>query len=1010
MITPSRIMSASGAADYYTKDNFYTSSEEAEPHTSWFGKGAEELGLSGTVTKEALQAVLEGLLPDGTSLAEKGQHRPGFELAFSPPKSVSLLALVGGDKRLIELHREAVRHTLTWAEKQLAQTRIEVASTTIKVKTGNLLMALVEHDTNRNHEPDLHTHVPIANATRGPDGKWRTLHNDLLWQRMTLLSSLYNAYMRFRLPGLGYETAPHGKHGSFEIVGIPRAVIEAFSTRSKEINEAYGRLAHQTPQTKDALALKTRRHKPALVDREAVAARWQEQATRLGVDFGALVRAAETRSSPGQSLWDGMTTGRIGLADRIGAVLRFILEQIEAKSGGRHRPGNPPPEKSPDPFVPETPGDLEPGELTAAHAVASAIRHLSQREVAWDEHDLYKSALDLHLPISVADVEKRISQLQAAGLLLRGRRQHAHMLMTPDALATENRILEKLREAEGQSQAVLPAREASARLQAAAQASLGNNLNPGQEAAGRLIVSSSDRYVGVQGVAGSGKTAMLKAAAVVLKAEGHAVLGLGHQNRLVHMLERETGIDSRTIRSFIAEHRGILDGTLAPAELAARQAAFKGAFLLVDEASMISNSDKLKLMQIADALGLQRMAFVGDKKQIGAIDAGKPFEVQQAAGLPTARMNQNLRQRSQRMKTAAKAAYEGRISETVRMLQPYMREDGNPAGAAAQAWLALPPEERAQTALYASGREARAMINTVVQQGLRDEGVLKGPGLNLTVLERLPLSLEQERILQTYKPGQRIEFARRSPTAGIKAGTWGTITEVDQEKARVTFRTDSGEARRFFPQALALNRTRETLRLYEAKSLTVYRGDQIRWTTNDKERGLLNADIASITGIGSEGVLVETATRQQVLLPLNDPMLKRLDLAYALNAHMAQGLTSEKGIVVMDSRERYLSNQRLFLVTITRTRDDPLLFVDSVEKLSRRLMDNTGDKTSSLEVLGKLATDAPGSLQAIGQPPPTPLAPPGRNQADRTALLARQAPSPAPGLEGGLKRDPNIEI
>lgn len=1006
MITPSRIASAAGAADYYTKDNFYTSAAEAEPHTAWAGKGAEALGLSGPVTRDDLQAVLEGRLPDGTNLAEKGQHRPGFELAFSPPKSVSLLALVGGDKRLLELHREAVRHTLAWAEKNLAQTRIDVAGTTVKVKTDNLLMALVEHDTNRNHEPDLHTHVPIANATRGPDGKWRTLHNDLLWKRMTLLSSLYNAYMRSRLPGLGYQTVPHGKHGSFEIKGISRAVIEAYSTRSREINEAYEGLAHQTPQTKDAMALKTRRRKPALVNRDALKARWQEQAAQLGIDFKAVVRAAEKASSPGQTLWDRMTAGMTGLADRIGAVLGFILEQIEGQPGQ----GGTTAETRRDPLVPEKPGDLAPAELAAAHAVASAIRHLSQREAAWSEHDLSKAALDLHLPISVEDVAKRISQLQAAGLLLRGRRQHAEMLTTPEALDTENRILDRLREARGQSRAVLPARDAAVRLQAAAKDSLGNRLNPGQEDAGRLILSSTDRYLGVQGVAGSGKTASLKAVAEVLKAEGHAVLGLGHQNRLIRMLERETGIASQTIRSFIAEHRAVLEGTLDPAELAARQAAYKGTFLLVDEASTVSNSDKLKLMQIADALGVQRMAFVGDKKQIGAVDAGKPFEVQQAAGLPTAQMSQNLRQRSETLKEAAKAAYEGRISHTLHLLQPYMQEEGNPARAAAEAWLALPPDEQVKTALYASGRENRAIINGIVQQGLREAGTLKGEPLMLTALERLPLTLEQERLAQTYNPGQRIEFARSLRAAGIKAGTWGTVARVDQQKGQVTFRTDSGEAGRFSPHDLAVNRTRETLRLYEAKNLQIHEGDQIRWTTNDKERGLLNADLARIARINSDGVLVETATRQQVLLPLDDPMLRRLDLAYALNAHMAQGLTSEKGIVVMDSRERYLSNQRLFLVTITRTRDDPLLFVDSVDKLSRRLIDNTGDKSSSLEVLGKITPGARDMPQAAGEQAAMPLAPLRQNPVHPLVPPLKQAPSPAPGLAGGPKRTPELDI
>ena len=87
-------------------------------------------------------------------------------------------------------------------------------------------------------------------------------------------------------------------------------------------------------------------------------------------------------------------------------------------------------------------------------------------------------------------------------------------------------------------------------------------------------------------------------------------------------------------------------------------------------------------------------------------------------------------------------------------------------------------------------------------------------------------------------------------------------------------------------------------------------------------------------------------------------MLKRLDLAYALNAHMAQGLTSDRGIAVMDSRERNLANQQAFLVTVTRLRDGLTLVADDTEKLGRAIKANTGEKTSALEVTERLKTAA----------------------------------------------------
>ena len=100
-------------------------------------------------------------------------------------------------------------------------------------------------------------------------------------------------------------------------------------------------------------------------------------------------------------------------------------------------------------------------------------------------------------------------------------------------------------------------------------------------------------------------------------------------------------------------------------------------------------------------------------------------------------------------------------------------------------------------------------------------------------------------------------------------------------------------------------------------------------------------------------------------LKRDDPMLERLDLAYALNAHMAQGLTSDRGIAVMDSRERNLANEQTFLVTITRLRDGLTLFVDNAPRLQLAIERNSGVKSSALETTGELqAAAARGTAKA----------------------------------------------
>jgi len=136
------------------------------------------------------------------------------------------------------------------------------------------------------------------------------------------------------------------------------------------------------------------------------------------------------------------------------------------------------------------------------------------------------------------------------------------------------------------------------------------------------------------------------------------------------------------------------------------------------------------------------------------------------------------------------------------------------------------------------------------------------------------------------------------------------------------------------------------------RALNLHGGDQIRWGDNDRARGLFNATIARLVSWDHQGVTVEAANGMRHMLVHADPMLGKIDLAYALNAHMAQGVTSEHGIAVMDSRETRLANLRLALVTATRVRDSFKVVADDPARLLRQLEANKGDKTSALETIG----------------------------------------------------------
>lgn len=156
MMSIAQVRSAGSAGNYYTdKDNYYVLGSMGE---RWAGRGAEQLGLQGSVDKDVFTRLLEGKLPDGADLSRmqdgSNKHRPGYDLTFSAPKSVSVMAMLGGDKRLIDAHNQAVDFAVRQVE-ALASTRVMTDGQSETVLTGNLVMALFNHDTSRDQEAAL---------------------------------------------------------------------------------------------------------------------------------------------------------------------------------------------------------------------------------------------------------------------------------------------------------------------------------------------------------------------------------------------------------------------------------------------------------------------------------------------------------------------------------------------------------------------------------------------------------------------------------------------------------------------------------------------------------------------------------------------------------------------------------------------------------------------------------------------------------------------------------------
>jgi len=939
MLSVAAVRSASGAANYFAKDDYYTAEGSSEV-TAWSGEGAETLGLSAEVTKDAFEGVLNGVLPSGEAVAQVENRRSGVDLTFSMPKSASVMAYVAGDKRVLAANMAAVQKTMAWVEKNLAEGRKDIEGRKVPVQTGNLVYALFQHDTSRALDPQGHVHAVIANLTRMPDGKWQALHADKIWSRNSVIGSIYHAHLRGELEKLGYQIDLKGKHGTFEISGVPKSVVGEFSQRREDILERATRLGITSPEGLREITKRSRDPKLNVEERNALKDSWIDRAKGLGFDGKHLIAAAEARAGLSQS---------DSPLERGYRAITAAIEATGARLAGFLRPH--------DPLVDHglARAVRSPAEARAQLAVASAVRILSEREAAWPAHHLAKTALDLGLKgVTIEGIERRIDRLVSNRQLIPGVATAADktgvMVTTAEALRTEERILAAVEAGKGEAGTIVPADSAVARLQDAAE----RPLNPGQLAAATMILSSSDRTVIVQGVAGAGKSTMLQAVARVADAEGRAITGLAFQNKMVADLRDGAGIEARTIASFVLAHERFI-GEREGAAYAAARDRLAGSLLVVDETSMVSSEDMLKLHEISAALEVDKLVLVGDRQQLSSIDAGKAFAMIQAGGGTMARMDENIRQRTDSLRTVAALANIGKAGAALEVLGARVVESSDPAAEAARMWLALPQSERDITAVFASGRDARAVINTAILQGLVAEGSVRGEAIHLTVQERVNTAREELRYASTYQPGQTLEVLRGGAReVGLPAGRYDVVKVHDNGRVEIA---EGRRKLRFDPQKLSPTEQRDRLQLSERKHLELHEGDRIRWTANDKERGLLNAALARVVAIDAAGVTVEAADKSRHTLDLGDPMLSRLDLAYSLNMHMAQGITTDKAITVMSAQERNLSNQRLFNVGVTRVRDELTMVVDDKEKLARQLDMNPGNKTSALETLGRLDVD-----------------------------------------------------
>ena len=579
------------AGSYYVErlPNYYLDS--GEPRGVWFGEGARQLGVTGEVDDDAFLAVMAGMDPQRPD-RDLGRHYDeksvrGFDVTALAPKSVSVLWALGdaGVRRdVTDAHDFAVCELAVWVEKH-AHTRYRVGGEVAVVDAEGIVAGAFRQHTSRALDPQLHTHLVIANRVMSPDGRWLALDARLIKRDQQTLSAVYHASLRAELSRRLGVRWKQPEHGIAEIADVPETLLTEFSTRTaavaRRIDEKLDRFVETmvrepTPRERWQLEREavtdSRPAKAHGVDAQSLHAQWAEQTRALGLDPPDVVANAT-----------GMVVGRMGI-DR--STVASMIDQAIAN-------------------LSEKQSSWRPSEILRelAAVVPTDIAIPAARLVPWlntvTDHVVATSCVDVSKPIVPDAMLRKDGRPITESVIDRA-------LTTQAILDQETALIDWADHRLTDDGVDCP--EAVVRSSRA--------LNAAQANAAAAVAGTADLVL-IAGLAGTGKTTALAPAVAQLRADGRSVFGVAPSATAAEVLSDETGLAADTLDKLLIEHR-------LRRPPGRRFDLPVGTTVIVDEAGMMPTVKLAELAELADLKGW-RIALVGDPLQFSAVGRGAMF-------------------------------------------------------------------------------------------------------------------------------------------------------------------------------------------------------------------------------------------------------------------------------------------------------------------------------------------------------------------------------------------------
>lgn len=947
MLTFGMISDSGGAAKYFeSTDDYYT---QKGHKGEWSGKAAKKLGLEGEVKSSVFKDLLDGYLPStgeklrGSKRADT-KDRKGIDFTFNAPKSISIQALLNGDERVLVAHDMAVKTALLELEK-LSISRKKKNYITSFEKTENLAIASFRHELSREQDPHVHTHNVVMNLTMRSDGEWRALSNEKMLENTKLLGALYKNELAQNIQKLGYSLR-ETKTG-WELEHVSDEAIKLFSKRSNQIEKTLNELGEDrssvTGKEKQLITIKTRKKKKE-TNRLTLHKNWAEEANQAGVSykletpingfvFSQYGREEKTlASSYGNSVsWEKGFTERQESAyssvmfavDHIGERQGIIEKKELLATAYEHG------------VVSNTTSEIdnalsqalkngvihaEPKLYQTAQSLGKYEKDGSFKEGSLNERVTFTSWVALVKTEGYDDdsAKKIVKERISSGILVPSEERYA----TKKARETEISLLAIERVGRGSVIPLFTENEINKVIE-------GSNLNSGQRDSVNLILRTKNRFVGIQGIAGTGKSHMLS----------HLVDGIGNNSNIEQNKNKEykvVGLAPYSSQTKALKELGMKADTLASFLINSKkqESLDSQTIVILDEASVVPAKDMKKLMKIIERKDA-RLVLNGDIKQTQAIESGKPFEQLQNLGMATAYLKDIQRQKDGYLKEAVKLASKDEVAKSVDLLNKdivQVKNNEERYNKIAVEFAAYTPKERESVLIVAGTNEARAAINVAVREKIGFTG-----GVDVQTLIKVDMTRAQAKGVRFYSKGMVVVSAARD--SELEQNKQYKISSIDRKTNTVDVVDNENKVTTFNVKEM------QALKVFNTEIIKLEKNERVQIIDNKKDLNLINGERYRVVANNEESLSLEV-NGETIALSKKDALPLRY--GYATTVHSSQGLTSDRVIIDADVNSK-TSNRSVYYVAISRPRDGVKIFTNNKGSLAKS-MGREQKKSSALDM------------------------------------------------------------